>query len=183
MSYHDVNQEDIATALKNAGSNHVYIDRQDYVSAMKNMGSDRIYIDDQDIPGVIMNAGGGLPPDVTPPVPSSFSPADNAIGVNTAPLLIAMFSNFIRLGTAGNITIKKTSDDSVVEAWNVATEAGTGAGQVNVFQGRQLTMRLTAPLAAATGYYILWDAGVVKDLPGNNCVAQASKTFWNFTTA
>jgi len=147
------------------------------------MGSNHYRIDDNDIPSIIVRAGAELPPDVTPPTVVSFNPPDNAVGINTAPLLIAMFTGFIRLGVAGNVTLKKTSDNSTIEAWNVATEAGTGAGQVNVFGGNQLTMRLTAPLAGATGYYIIWDAGVVRDIPGNPCAAQASTTAWSFTTA
>ena len=179
----DIDFEDIPKALIAAGANYRTIDRNDYVKVMKQMGSVRRQIDDNDISEVIIGAGTGLPPDVTPPVASSFSPADNAVGINISSNFIITFDSFIRLGTAGNITLKTTVGNTTIKVWNVVTNAGTGAGQVNVFQGTQLTLRLSAPLVAATGYYIIWDAGVVKDLPGNNCAANASTTLWSFTTA
>jgi hypothetical protein len=128
----------------------------------------------------VVTAGAGINGE---PIAVAFSPPDNTTGVNTSTNLIALFDQAITLGAAGNITLKKTSDNSTIEAWDVATEAGTGAGQVNVFQFTQLTMRLTAPLAAATEHYVIWDAGVVQDVGAHPCAAQASTTAWSFTTA
>jgi len=59
----DINQEDIATALKAAGSTRKFIDRQDYVTVLKELGDDHEYVDDQDIPDFILGlaaAGGGM---------------------------------------------------------------------------------------------------------------------------
>jgi hypothetical protein len=123
---------------------------------------------------------GGI--DATPPVASGFFPADNATGVSTAPLLIVSFNSIVRLGT-GNVTLKTTVGNTTVEAWNVATEAGTGAGQVSIEFGTQLTLRLTSSLTAATEYYVIWDANVVKDIFNNPVAASASTTAWSFTTA
>jgi Bacterial Ig-like domain len=137
---------------------------------------------------VVLVANGGMPvvgsfgPDVTAPLAVSFSPTDNATGVSVSTNLIVQFNEPVTLGAAGNITLKRTSDNVTIEAWNVATEAGTGAGQVNVFASTQLTMRLTTSLAGGIEYYVIWDAGVVKDIAGNNVAAQASTTLWSFTT-
>ena len=184
MAYRDIDFEDIPKVLKEMGSNRRTIDRNDFVRVMKEMGSVRRLIDDNDISEIIIGAGTGLPPDVTPPAPAlgGFSPADNAVGVNTSSNFILQFDSFVRLGS-GNIGLKRASDNVTVKNWNVVTQAGTGAGQVNVFAGTQLTLRLGAPLAAATAHYIVWDAGVVVDLPGNPCAANVSTTLWNFTTA
>jgi hypothetical protein len=128
---------------------------------------------------------GGVPsgPDVTPPVFTGFSPADNATGIAITTDLVAFFNEVVTLGAAGLISLKRTSDNVVIQTWNVATQAGSGAGQVNVVGGNSLTMRLTAPLANSIEYYVIWDAGVVKDLANNNVAAQASTTLWSFTTA
>ena len=136
---------------------------------------------------VVLVASGGMPvvgsfgPDVTAPLAVSFSPTDNATGVNTATLLIVTFDSLVTLGT-GNVTLKRTSDNVTIEAWNVATEAGTGAGQVSVEFSTQLTMRLTTSIAGGTEYYVIWDANVVKDLSNNPVAANASTTLWSFTT-
>lgn len=62
----DVNQEDIATALKEAGAPYTYIDRQDYATVLKRLeaadagGVDHEYIDDQDLSEFINQQGGGF---------------------------------------------------------------------------------------------------------------------------
>jgi len=138
---------------------------------------------------VVVVASGGMPvvglaigPDVTPPLAVGFSPTDNATGVNTATLLIVTFDSLVTLGT-GVVTLKRTSDNATIEAWDVVTEAGTGAGQVSVEFSTQLTMRLTTSIAAGIEYYVIWDANVVKDIANNPVAANASTTLWSFTTA
>ena len=124
-------------------------------------------------------------PPVTPedgPVAIAFSPPADAIDVNTSTNLIAQFDKAVKLG-AGNVTLKQTSDGVMVEAWDVVGDAGTGAGQVNVFSATQLTLRLSAPVAGGTKYYVIWDQGVVIDVNDNPVAAQTSTTAWSFTTA
>jgi hypothetical protein len=138
------------------------------------------------MPAVLV-ASGGMPVvgsfglDVTAPLAVSFSPTDNSTGVNVSTLLIVTFDSIVTLGT-GNVTLKRTSDNVTIEAWNVATEAGTGAGQVSVEFSTQLTMRLTTSIAGGTEYYVIWDANVVKDIANNPVAANASTTLWSFTT-
>jgi len=121
-------------------------------------------------------------PDVIPPTVLSFSPADNATGVSVSTDLVATMSEVVVLGASGIISLKKTSDNSVIQTWNVATQSGTGAGQVSVVGGTALTMRLTLPIGGTTEHYVIWDAGVVKDTSNNNVAALSVTTTWSFTT-
>ena len=140
-----------------------------------------VYFADGGMP--VVAAGAGLAG--TAPIAVGFSPPDNATAVNVSTNLILLVDQPVTLGAAGNFTLKRTSDNVTIKAWNVAVPAdvGTGAGQVNVFAGSQVTMRLTAPMAAATGHYVIWDAGVVRDIGLNSIAANASTTLWSFTTA
>jgi hypothetical protein len=122
-------------------------------------------------------------PDVTPPTATIFNPSDNSVSVSVTTDLVATMSETVVLGSAGTITLKKTSDNSVVQTWNVATDAGATAGKVNVVGGNLLTMRLTAALANSIEYYVTWTAGVVQDTSANPIAAQAVTTLWSFTTA
>ena len=56
---------------------------------------------------------GGL--DESPPTVDAFTPADNATGVPIVANLTVRFNERVQKGTAGNITIKKSSDNSTVE--------------------------------------------------------------------
>ena len=120
--------------------------------------------------------------DTTAPAVTSFSPLDNATGVAITTNLVATMSETVTLGASGVITLKKTSDDSTVDSWNVATAGGSTAGKVEVVSSTQLTMHLTTSLANSIEYYVIWDAGVVKDAANNPIAANAVTTLWSFTT-
>lgn len=120
--------------------------------------------------------------DVTAPAVSTYSPADNATGVAIGATLTATFDETVTLGASGTITLKKTSDDSTIDSWDVATDGGSSAGQVEVLTNTALTMHLTTDLAVSTEFYVIWDAGVVKDGSNNNVAALSSTTTWSFTT-
>ncbi|MEZ2342819.1 Ig-like domain-containing protein, partial [Microcoleus sp.] len=113
--------------------------------------------------------------DITPPTASSFTPADNAIGVAVGANLVINFSEAIQKGT-GNLVIKKLSDNSVVE-----TIAATAAN-VTV-SGTQLTINPTADLGQGTDYYVEIANGAIKDIAGNNYAGITGNSTWNFTTA
>ncbi|WP_044170060.1 Ig-like domain-containing protein, partial [Kamptonema formosum] len=109
------------------------------------------------------------------PTASSFSPADNATGVDVGANLVVNFSEAIQKGT-GNIVLKKLSDNSVVE-----TIAVTGSN-VTV-SGSQLTINPTADLAQGTDYYVEIANGAIKDIAGNNFAGVTGNSTWNFKTA
>jgi hypothetical protein len=173
-----VDREDIGGALKRAGSTKVNIDSQDYENVLINELADpHIRIDNEDIPTI---AGEGTT-DITLPLVSGFSPLDNAEDVAVDANFTVSFDSLIAFG-AGLFTLKLTADDSTIDSWDVEADVGSGAGQCEI-SGNSVVLHLTAPLTAATEYYIVWAAGAVTDLSGNPIAAQASTTAWSFTTA
>jgi methionine-rich copper-binding protein CopC len=111
------------------------------------------------------------------PVMLSTSPADNATGVAIAANLVATFSEPIVKGT-GTITIKRTSNNTTVESFNVATSSAL------TFSGQTLTINPTANLDYLTEYYVLFDAAAIIDNSGGNAFAGiSSSSAWSFTAA
>ena len=113
--------------------------------------------------------------DTTAPTIATLSPADDATDVAVEANLVATFDENIQKGT-GNITLKKTADNSEVETFDVATSP-----RITV-SGATLTIDPTANLALATGYYVQIDPTAIQDLSGNSFVGIADSTTWNFTT-
>ena len=110
------------------------------------------------------------------PVMLSTSPADNATAVTIAANLVATFSEPVLKGT-GTITIRRTSNNSTVESFNVATSPAL------TFSGQALTINPTANLDYQTEFYVVIDATAVIDTSGGNAFAGiSSPTAWSFTT-
>ena len=108
------------------------------------------------------------------PLVSSTSPVDDASNAAPGSLKIT-FNEGIAKG-AGNIMIKKSDDDSLVETIAVSATQVTASGSV-------LTIKPTTSLAYSTGYYVEYDAGIVSDLAGNSLAAGSTgNSAWNFTT-
>ena len=117
--------------------------------------------------------------DGTPPTLaalSPLSPADDTTGVAVNLNLVATFSENISKGT-GYITLRKSSDDSPVEQFDVASSA-----RVTV-SGATLTIAPTSLLEPTTGYYVEIDAGAIKDPADNSFAGINGSAAWNFTTA
>ncbi|MCP5100187.1 MAG: DUF5011 domain-containing protein, partial [Chloroflexi bacterium] len=113
--------------------------------------------------------------DITLPTVSTYSPVDDATGVATTANLVVTFDENVVKGT-GNITIKKSSDNSVVETIDVTS------GQVTV-SGATVTINPSSDFASLTGYYVQIDATAFDDTPGNSYAGISDTTTWNFTTA
>ncbi len=118
--------------------------------------------DDADFPGTV-------------PTLSSSSPADDETNVLTDVNLVLNFSELIKLNT-GNITLKKTSDDSVVEVFDI------NGSNVSLSSTNQITINPTDFLEKSTDYYVLIDATAIVDLSRNNYGGISSKTTYNFST-
>ncbi|MFV1965145.1 MAG: cadherin-like domain-containing protein, partial [Pirellulaceae bacterium] len=116
------------------------------------------------------------PPGADNPAPtvSSLSPSDNATGVALDSNLVVTFDENIRKGS-GNIVLKKSSDNSVVETISV------GSSRVTV-SGRTATIDPATTLAGSTGYYVQVASGAFEDLTGNGFAGINNSTTWNFTT-
>lgn len=123
------------------------------------------------------NALAAFVPAAAAPVIIATSPADNATGVLVAANLVATFSEPVVKGT-GTITLKRTSNNSTVESFNVASSARL------VFSGQTLTINPTNDLGPGVGYHVLIDSTAIVDTSGGNAFAGISTTTaWNFTTA
>ena len=118
--------------------------------------------DDADFPGTV-------------PSLSSSSPADDETNVLTDINIVLNFSEIIKVNT-GNITLKKTSDDSVVEIFDV------NGANVSLSSNTQITIDPTDFLEKNTDYYVLIDATAIVDLSRNNYGGISNKTTYNFST-
>ena len=118
--------------------------------------------DDADFPGTV-------------PSLSSSSPADDETNVLTDINIVLNFSEIIKVNT-GNITLKKTSDDSVVEIFDI------NGANVSLSSTTQITIDPTDFLEKNTDYYVLIDATAIVDLSRNNYGGISNKTTYNFST-
>ena len=85
--------------------------------------------------------------DITNPTLSSSSPADGATGVAVDANIVLTFSEAVDV-ESGNITLKKSSDDSTVETIAVTGSLVTGTGTT------EITINPTDDLTSSTGYYL-----------------------------
>jgi hypothetical protein len=115
-------------------------------------------------------------PDTTAPAITAVAPADNIIGMSPTANLTVTYNETVQKGT-GFITIKKTSDDSTVEAIDVTTAAVTVASTL-------VTIDPSVTLDASTEYYVLIDATAIRDVAAapNNNAGITSTTAWSFKT-
>lgn len=115
--------------------------------------------------------------DTTAPTLASSTPADGATGVAVNSNIVLTFSEAVDTET-GNIVIKKVSDNSTVENFDVATSTEiSGSGTTTI------TINPTSDLAGSTDYYIEIDATAFDDAAGNSYAGISGATTLNFTTA
>lgn len=112
--------------------------------------------------------------DVSQPTLSSTVPADNALDVLVSGNLVATFNEAVQAGT-GNIVLKRTSDASTVETFDVASSALVG------FATNQLTINPGADLVGGVEYYVEIAPTAVTDLSGNAFAGITDTTSWSFT--
>ncbi len=113
--------------------------------------------------------------DSTNPTLSSSSPSDNATSVATNNNIVLTFDEAVD-AESGNITIKKTSDDSTIETIDVTGAKVSGSG------GTQITINPGTDWAEQTEYYVLIDASAFDDTAGNSYAGISSTTALSFTT-
>ena len=111
----------------------------------------------------------------TVPSLSSSSPVDDETNVLTDTNIVLNFSEIIKVNT-GNITLKKTSDDSVVEIFDI------NGSNVSLSSNTQITIDPTDFLEKNTEYYVLIDATAIVDLSRNNYAGISSTTALSFST-
>ena len=114
--------------------------------------------------------------DSTNPTLSSSSPADNATSVAISSNIVLTFDEAVD-AESGNITIKKTSDDSTAETIDVTGSKVSGSG------GTAITINPGSDLSGETEYYVLIDASAFDDGNGNSYAGISSTTALSFTAA
>ena len=115
--------------------------------------------------------------DTTTPTLSSSSPADDASGVAITSNIVLTFSESVTAGT-GNIRLRKSSDGSNVEIFDVATSTKvTGWGTTTI------TINPSADLLNSTGYYLLITTDAIKDASDNFYAGLSGASTLNFTSA
>lgn len=127
------------------------------------------------VPTTNLAANKALVIDTTDPTVQSLAPADNETNFSPISVFLMTFNQAVDVET-GNITIKKTSDDSTVETIDVTSGLVTGTGTTVI------TIDPSTNLSDLTEYYILVDATAFDDVAGNSYAGISSTTAWSFTT-
>ena len=112
--------------------------------------------------------------DGTAPSVVTLSPADGSSNVLPTSNLVITYDEAILAGN-GTVTIRKTSDASVVETLTVP-------GALVSVSGTTATLNPSTVLDYATGYYVEVSAGAFTDVALNNSTAISGAAAWNFTT-
>ena len=108
------------------------------------------------------------------PTLSSSVPADNATGIALDSTIVLNFSENVDV-ESGNITIKKTSDNTTVETIDVTGGQVTGSGT------SQITVTPSSDFDRATEYYVLIDATAFDDSDSGSYAGISSTTALSFT--
>ena len=101
-------------------------------------------------------------------------PADGASNIAANSSLTLNFSSVVNAGT-GNIVLRRSADNSVVQSFNVASDiSGSGTSSI--------VANPVTDLANNTGYYVEVGATAIRDAAGNTYAGISGATSWNFTT-
>jgi hypothetical protein len=177
------NNEDEGAALAlTGGENVVRIFLT--ISGIPN-GTETIEIKPADASSIYDQAGNASSPTLTTgiktlndkvlPMVSSVTPTDDSVEVDKNTNLVITFNEKVVKGT-GDITIRKTSDNSVFEVIDVTSGQVTGSGTTVI------TVNPTNELNGSTEYYIQIAVSAFKDTAGNSYSGIMDKTRWSFTT-
>ena len=112
--------------------------------------------------------------DVTAPLVSAFNPVANAANVALNANLTLTFNENIKKGT-GDIIIKRSADNSVVETIDVAGSQVTITDNV-------LTINPANSFTGLTELYVILDATAIADMSGNAFAGIADNSTWKFKT-
>ena len=113
--------------------------------------------------------------DSTAPTLNSSTPSDNATAIAADANIVLNFSENVD-AESGNITIKKTSDNSTFETIDVTSGQVSGSGST------QITVNPSSNLDVSTEYYVLIDASAFDDNLSGSYSGISSTTALSFTT-
>lgn len=112
--------------------------------------------------------------DKTPPSIVTFSPAANAINVRNTFMAHLTFDESLKKAATGIISIKKKSDNSISQTFDISNNAI----QIN---SKDLYFPIS-DLESNTSYYIEMSNGAVSDLFNNIFEGISGNSIWSFTT-
>ncbi len=118
----------------------------------------------------------GGPPDTTPPVVVTRSPAVNSSGALTNTSLVLTFDEFVTPGTTGTIVIRKASAPLTAVETITLPDSKVTSSTVNGI------INPAAILEPGVEYYVELTVGTFTDTVGNAAPAISGSTAWNFTT-
>jgi methionine-rich copper-binding protein CopC len=113
--------------------------------------------------------------DVADPTLSSSTPVDGSTGISVDANIVLTFSEAVDR-ESGNITIKKSLDDSIVETIDVTGSKVTGTGTTTI------TINPASVLTGLTGYYLNIAATAFDDALSNSYAGISDTTTLNFAT-
>lgn len=109
------------------------------------------------------------------PVVMSLSPNDNATSVSTQVNLRIAFDRAI-VKESGTIFIRQTSDNSVVESFDV------NSSRITISNDSAVTVDPTYNFSLATTYYVEISSGTFRSSTGEMFMGISDAATWNFTT-
>jgi hypothetical protein len=117
-----------------------------------------------------------IPDSIAPSLSASdsLSPEAGSTNVSINSALVLNFSESVQVGT-GNMVIRRTSDDGVVDTIDV-----TGVN-VTIYD-QQVWISPSVALPAETSLYVEVAAGAFEDLSGNPFAGISGSAIWSFTT-
>lgn len=113
------------------------------------------------------------PADLVAPAVTSLFPLNGSIDVPTNLTASLTFDETVQKA-AGTITVKRASDNAVIQSLDINSAAVTLATNKISFN--------LAGLAINTGYYIEISAGALEDMSGNDFAGISGNSGWTFTT-
>ena len=123
--------------------------------------------------------------ETTAPTVSTFSPADDALGVAVGANLVLSFSEsvsavsgkYVRICTDKNTCTGSTVSGDVALVYEATNGVVTGGGTSTI------TINPASDLTAGTTYYVSIDSGAFKDTANNDYTGLTAGATWNFRTA
>jgi methionine-rich copper-binding protein CopC len=117
--------------------------------------------------------GGG---DTSPPSITSFTPADDAIGVSVSANLSIDFNEVVNCQALNYLSIFLSSNNSLFESIESTSPNISGCNTSSI------TIDPSSNFANSTSYYVQIDSGTFQDSASNSYAGIADTTSWNFTT-
>jgi hypothetical protein len=124
---------------------------------------------------------GEAPADTAAPSILAMAPAAGATGVSRSISIDLTFSEPVRFGSTGTITLRNVTAPGTIQAFNVATDQGSGPGKLELVSPSVLRIRTTADLPPSTRVSVRTGPGAVEDMAGN-ALAAITDDRWDFTT-